>query len=164
MKRFTTLTVGAVAVAGLLAATVVTTSAANAGPHNGSGTIVGAWRMTIDPLPNPGGDPPAFPSRISFARGGVVSGIASKFPPGFTSASSDVGAWSQDGDTATFVFEHFLYNANGFAAIQRVTATTVVTDDGDRQTGTATATVLAPDGVTVLSSFRVTATGTRMAP
>ena len=164
MKRITAVAVSSVAVAGLLAATASTSTAAHAGPNNASGTIVGSWRMTIDPLPNPGGDPPAFPSRISFSRGGVVAGTASRFPPGFTSASSDVGAWSQAGDTATFTFEHFLYNANGFAGIQRVTATTSVSEDGNTQTGSATATVLATDGTTILSSFRVAATGTRMAP
>jgi hypothetical protein len=163
MKRITAAAVGTTAVAGLLAATLAG-SAAQADPDKASVRIVGAWRMTIDPLPNPGGDPPAFPSRISFARGGVVAGVASKVPPGFTAASADVGAWSQRGRTATFTFEHFLFNASGFAGVQRVTARMTVSKDGTTQSGSATATVLGADGTTVLSSFQVAASGTRMTP
>ena len=164
MKRTVTMTVGGLAVAGLLAAMIATTEAAHASSNNAAGTIVGSWRMSIDPLPNPGGDPPPFPSRVAFSRGGVLVGTASKFPPGFTSGSADVGAWSQDGDTARFQFERFLYNANGFAGIQRVTATATVSADGETLAGPATATVLATDGTTVVASFQVAASGTRMAP
>ncbi len=161
-------------VSGLVAATVLTgvvaTSAAASGPdspskgHPEHGSIVGAWRMTIDPVPNPGGDPPPFTTRIAFARGGVVTESASKYPPGFVGGTSGIGAWTQDHDKVTFTFEKFLYSANGFAAIQRVQGSVIVAADGQTQGGPATATLLAPDGQTVLSSFGVQSSGTRMQP
>jgi len=164
VKRNRTVALSGVAVAGVLAAALVTTGAADARTDDATRTVVGSWRMTIDPLPSPAGDPPAFPSFISFSRGGVVTGSSGRFPPGYTSGSVDIGAWSQTGDRTTFVFERFLSDAKGLAAIQRVTATTTVSADGHSQAGSATATVLAPDGTTVRLRFQVAASGTRMVP
>jgi hypothetical protein len=159
----------AITAAGVTAALVATGLAAStAGVASASScagpSIVGAWRMTIDPDPNPGGDPPPFVSRIAYARGGVVNEAASKYPPGFTGGTAGVGAWKQCKGKATFTFERFLYDANGLAGIQRVRGTTTVSADGKTQAGPATATILAPDGQTVLMSFGVHASGTRMAP
>jgi hypothetical protein len=152
--------------AATLAATgIVATSAGASSSTSCSGkSIVGAWRMTIDPDPNPNGDPPPFATRISFARGGVVTEAASSLPPGFTSGSAGVGAWKQCNNTVTFTFERFLNNANGFAAIQRVEGKATVSSTGQTQAGPATATLLAPDGQTVLASFGVEASGTRLRP
>lgn len=154
--------------AGLAGAALLTgalaSSAAASGPPTNYPSIAGAWRMTIDPLPNPGGDPPPFVSRIAFAQGGVVTESASKFPPGYVGGSSGIGAWKQYRDRVTFTFERFLYDANGFAAIQRVEGTARVGANGQMQRGPATATLLAPDGQTVLVSFGVQSSGTRLKP
>jgi hypothetical protein len=146
--------------AGLAASTAGTAAASGcAGP-----SIVGAWRMSIDPDPNPNGDPPPFASRIAFAKGGVVTDAASRFPPGYVGGSGGVGAWKQCNRKVTFTFERFLYDVNGFAAIQRVQGTATVSYDGKTQAGPATATLLAVDGQTVLASFGIQASGTRMTP
>jgi hypothetical protein len=159
-----------IAAAGLAAVLVTaglaasTGGAASASGCAGGPSIVGAWRMSIDPDPNPNGDPPPFASRVAFARGGVVTDTTSRFPPGYVGASGGVGAWKQCNRKATFTFERFLYDVNGFAAIQRVQGTATVSYDGKTQAGPATATLLAVDGQTVLSSFGVQASGTRMTP
>jgi len=156
----------ATAAAGLLVLSTAVVVASSASASNGGqgGSIVGAWRMTIDPRPNPAGDPPPFASRIAFAKGGVVTEAVSSVPPGYTSASNGVGAWTQSGSVATFTFEKFLFNGGTFAAIQRVRGTATVSGDGSTQAGPATATILATDGTTVLRSFVVDASGTRMTP
>ncbi|MCU0266585.1 MAG: hypothetical protein MUC45_10835 [Actinomycetia bacterium] len=158
----TTLAVG---LAGAVLLTgVVASSAAASGTSTTYLSVAGAWRMTIDPLPNPGGDPPPFVSRIAFAHGGVVTESASKYPPGFVAGSAGIGAWKQHRDRVTFTFERFLYDANGFAAIQRVEGHATVGAKGQTQGGPATATLLAPDGQTVLASFGVQSSGTRLKP
>lgn len=148
----------------LLISSAVVVSSASASNDGQGGSIVGAWRMTIDPRPNPAGDPPPFTSRIAFAKGGVVTEAVSTVPPGFSSASNGVGAWSQSGSVATFTFEKFLFSNGAFVAIQRVRGTATVSDDGTTQAGPATATLLGTDGSTVIRSFVVDASGTRMTP
>jgi hypothetical protein len=144
---------------------VVATSAdATSNSRCGGKSVVGAWRMTIDPKPNPGGDPPPFPTRISFARGGVITEATSSSPPGYTGASTGIGAWKQCKDTVTFTFERFLNKDGALAAIQRIQGKATVGYTGQSQSGPATATLLSPDGQTVLASFGVHASGTRMTP
>lgn len=162
MNRTRALT--AVATASTLALTgvvIASSSTASATEQQGP-TIVGAWRMTIDPA----GPPPPFVSRIAFSEGGVVTDTVPQAPPvaGATSATPGLGAWSQKGRTVTFTFERFLSSAGVYVALQRVTGTATVSQDGQTQAGPATTAFFAPNGTPLGAPLSVEASGSRLNP
>lgn len=135
----------------------------------GATPIVGTWRMSIDPRPNPAGDPPAFPSLVSFVRGGTMVDAVSSVPVparklGATVAGNGLGAWRQKGRTVEFAFDRFLTDGTGvMVARQHVEGTLRVSKGGATQAGPATATFFTPDG-SVVAVVPIDASGSRMLP
>jgi hypothetical protein len=138
--------------------------------NTAQGAIVGTWRMLIDPLPNPAGDPPAFPSLISFnADGTVVDAVSSvprypALPAGTNGATSGLGAWSQRNSTVTFTFERFITKDGAFVARQRVQGTLQVDKDGATQAGPSTATFLDTAANPLGPPVQIAASGVRLTP
>jgi hypothetical protein len=133
--------------------------------------IVGTWRMMIDPLPNPAGDPPAFPSVISFNSDGTVIDAVSSVPgypalmaAGANGATSGLGSWSQKKDTVKFTFERFITKDGKFVARQRIQGTLKVAKSGFTQSGPAVATFLDGSDTPLGPSVQIAASGRRLTP
>jgi hypothetical protein len=139
--------------------------------NTAQGAIVGTWRMMIDPLKNPAGDPPPFPSIISFNADGTVVDVVSSVPgypalvaAGANGATSGLGAWSQKNGTVTFTFERFISTNGQFVARQRVQGALQVDKDGATQAGPAVATFFGTNELPMGPSVQILASGTRLAP
>jgi len=164
------------AVAAVAALVVTTPAHAQALPskddvNTAQGAIVGTWRMMIDPLPNPAGDPPAFPSIISFASDGTVVDVVSSVPGypalvalGANGATSGLGSWSQKKEAVKFTFERFITKDGRFVARQRIQGTLKVAKSGVAQSGPAVATFLDGSDTPLGPPVQIAASGTRLTP
>jgi hypothetical protein len=165
MNRTRALIVGATLPAALAGAVLAMSPATGS---EGVKPVVGAWNLTVDPRPNPAGDPPAFPSLIRFNRGGTLTESVSGVPGpaigllGANGAGSGLGAWATHGDEVTLVFERFLYKNGAFAGKQHVEASG--TADDDSVTLAAVATFFNPAGTQVGVPVALDVTGARLAP
>lgn len=137
-------------------------------------SIVGTWRMTIDPN-GPTVAPPAFPSLVQFHADGTLTDSVSSAPavplwnrpPGHAQpngATSGQGSWYRHGDTIVFTFERFLTIDGAFVARQHVDGQTTVSDDGMSQSGPASATFFDTSGNPIGSAVPIDASGTRLLP
>jgi hypothetical protein len=176
MSRTRALTVGLTTATVVLGSATLAISANAQGPSHASEahpdrSIVGTWQMTIDPLPNPGGDPPPFPSLVQFAEGGTMTDSVSSVPAspalvalGANGATSGLGAWQRRGHTITFRFERFITDNGKYVARQLVTGTTTVSKDGKSQGGPVTATFYDTKGAPLGPPAQINAEGTRLLP
>lgn len=170
MNRTRALVVGMAIPTAVAAIALVVTPAIGS---QGATSAVGTWAMTVDPRPiqTPNGpvDPPAFPSLVSFNRGGTVTEAVSSIP-GFAlgaplmanDASAGLGAWKQRGDQVSFTFKKFLIKDGVMVGWQVVQGEGEATRSGITQT--ATATFYKADGSRVGPELTVDATGVRMTP
>lgn len=60
---------------------------------SGKHSLKGVWTVTVDPLPNPGGDPPPFESTLAFGGAHVVNEITSRMD----TVSAGLGTWERTG-------------------------------------------------------------------
>lgn len=96
-------------------------SVADGSPRASGHPLTGVWTVTVDPLPNPGGDQPPFESTLAFGRASVVNEITSRVG----SASAGLGTWEKVGDS-TYRTRWLKYRFDGTGAY---IGKTVVTED-----------------------------------
>jgi hypothetical protein len=137
-------------------------------------SIVGTWRMTIDPN-GPTAPPSAFPSLVQFHADGTLTDSVSSAPvvplwnkpptqPQPNGATSGLGSWYRQGDTIYFSFERFLTIDGVFVARQHVDGKTTVSDDGMSQSGPASATFLDTHDNQIGLPVPIDASGQRLLP
>ncbi len=145
-------------------------STPQSGYRSAAHSIVGTWRMWIDPN-GPTTPPPAFPSLVQFHADGTLTDSVSSAPSGPALASlqpngatSGLGSWYRKGDTIYFSFERFITHDGVFVAKQHVDGTTTVSDDGMSQSGPASATFFDTANNAIGQPVPIAASGTRLMP
>lgn len=131
------------------------TTTAAAPPHS----IVGAWRVTVDPQPTPGGDQPPFESILTFDKAQTVSEATSR-----AAASAGLGAWQRTGeDTFRFVFEKYRFDSTGAYIGKTVVTEDVQLTGRNSYVGSAVTKIVTPANV-VVAQFGSESSGVRITP
>lgn len=135
-------------------------SAAKEAQMSANHQLTGVWTVTVDPLPNPGGDQPPFESTLAFGGANVVNEISSRM----ATVSAGLGTWEKVGDS-TYRSHWLKYRFDGTGAY---IGKTVVTEDitvlGKRRyTGAAVTQVVDASGA-VVAQFESEVSARRLAP
>lgn len=125
-----------------------------------SNSLEGVWAVTVDPLPNPGGNQPPFESTLAFDASHVLNEITSRL----TSTSAGLGAWEKVGDS-TYRTQWLKYRFDGTGAyIGKTVITEDITVIGKRRySGRARTQVIDASGA-VVAQFEPEVAAERLTP
>lgn len=147
---------------GVLASSVLSTTATartSSTTASPAYSLVGAWQVTVDPLPNPGGDQPPFESTLAFDKAMTVVEATSR-----AMSSAGLGAWRRTSeDSFRFVVQKYRFDATGAYVGKTVITEQVRMTGPDTYVGSALTKILTPGG-TVVAQFTSESVGSKLRP